>query len=132
MKIGTSLGKCVKSLLDGEVKYEDVMFVVSNTMCPDLAQLQDVIEQYYYEFQGDVRQGEYDMTAHSLEAAQAIAQQLLEDGKLHQPRCVSTQVWGNAHMLKDTWYDLMPSKHTDSESVQQAWDHYVMIKQLAT
>lgn len=132
MKIGTSLGKCVKSLLDGQVEYEDVMFVVSNTMCPDLTRLQQVIEQYYYEYQGHVRHGDYDMSAHSLEDAQAVAQRLLQDGKLHQPRCVGNQVWGNSHSLKDTWYDLMPSKHSDSDAVQQAWSHYVMIRQLAT
>lgn len=133
MKIGTSLGKCVRSILAGEVKEEDVLFVVSNTKCPDLEKLMEVIEEYYYVYQGrhTPREQAYDMSAYSLEAAQSVAQRLFEDGKLHQPRVVGTQVFSNAHSLKDTWYDIMPSPVTDSESVREAWNHYSMIRQLA-
>jgi hypothetical protein len=133
MKIGTSLGKCVRSILAGEVKEEDVLFIVANTMCPDLERLADVIDEYYYTYQG--RQGRgaaYDMSAHSIEDAQALAQRLFENGKLHQPRVVGTQVFGNAHSLQDTWYDIVPSPVTDNESVREAWNHYSMIKQLAS
>ena len=133
MKIGTSLGKCVRSILAGEVKEEEVLFVVSNTMCPDLERLVDVIEEYYYSYQGNRGRGaDYDMSAYSLEDAQAVAQRLFESGKLHQPRVVGSQIWGNAHSLRDTWYDIMPSPVTDSESVREAWNHYTMIKQLAS
>lgn len=132
MKIGTSLGKCVRSILAGEVKEEDVLFIVSNTMCPDLDRLMSVIEEYYYTYQGSGgRSAAYDMSGHELDDARAIATRLMESGKLHQPRCVGASVFGNAHALKDTWYDVMPSPVTDNESVQAAWDHYVMIRNLA-
>ncbi len=133
MKIGTSLGKCVKSILAGEVKEEDVLFIVSNTKCPDLERLQSVIEQYYYQYQGThmPRERAYDMSDYSLEDAQAVAQRLMESGKLHQPRCVATGLHGNAHSLRDTWYDIMPSPVTDNESVREAWNHYTLIKNLA-
>ncbi len=133
MKIGTSLGKCVKSILAGEVKEEDVLFIVSNTMCPDLVKLMGVIEEYYYQYQGThmPREKAYDMSAYSLEEACAVAQRLFESGKLHQPRVVGSQVWGNAHSLKDTWYDIVPSSVSDSESVREAWNHYTMIRSLA-
>lgn len=131
MKIGTSLGKCVKSILAGEVREEDVLFIVSNTMCPTLETLMFVIEQYYYEYQGSRGRGAaYDMSAYSLEDAQAVAQRLMESGKLHQPRCVGATIIGNAHSLQDTWYDIMPSPVTDNESVREAWNHYTMIKNL--
>lgn len=134
MKIGTSLGKCVKDLLDGHVRYDDVLFIVTNTMCPDLESLQSVIEQYYYENQGATGRGAaYDLSAHSLESAIKLAQRLMESGKLHQPRCVATGLYGrssNAHSLRDTWYDIMPSPVTDNESVREAWNHYTMIKNL--
>jgi hypothetical protein len=133
MKIGTSLGKCVKSILAGEVKEEDVLFIVANTMCPDLERLADVIDEYYHGYSGSRGRGAaYDMSAYSLENAQALAQRLFEDGKLHQPRVVGSQVFGNAHSLQDTWYDIMPSPVTDNESVREAWNHYTMIKQLAS
>ena len=133
MKIGTSLGKCVKSILAGEVKEEDVFCIVSNTNCPDLEKLMFVIEQYYYDYHSarSAREQAYDMSEYSLEAAQSVAQRLFEDGKLHQPRVVATGLWGNAHQLQDTWYDIVPSPVTDNESVREAWNHYTMIKNLA-
>ena len=44
MKIGTSLGKCVKSLLDGDVSYDDVLFIVTNTRGPNEEKLKEIIE----------------------------------------------------------------------------------------
>lgn len=130
MKIGTSLGKCVRSILAGEVKEEDVLFVVSNTMCPTLERLQDVIDEYYYSYSRSSSRPEYDMSEYSIEDAQAVAQRLFENGKLHQPRCMIKHYSGNAHSLQDTWYDIMPSPVTDNESVREAWNHYTMIKNL--
>jgi hypothetical protein len=134
MKIGTSLGKCVKSILAGEVKEEDVLFIVSNTKCPTIETLMEVIEQYYYEYQGarNARERAYDMSDYSLAEACAVAQRLFDYGKLHQPRVVAPKLWGNAHGLKDTWYDIVPSPVSDNESVREAWNHYTMIKNLAT
>jgi hypothetical protein len=133
MKIGTSLGKCVRSILAGEVKEEDVLFIVANTMAPDLDRLMTVIEDYYYMYQGSGGRGAaYDMSGYELDDAKAVATRLMESGKLHQPRCTGASVFGNAHALKDTWYDIMPSPVSDSESVQEAWRHYTMIKQLAS
>jgi len=131
MKIGTSLGKCVKSILAGEVNEEDVLFVVSNTNCPTIETLMNVIEQYYYEHQGSGRRAAYDMSAYSLADACAVAQRLFESGKLHQPRAVVKGMYSNAHSLQDTWYDIVPSPVSDNESVQSAWNHYTMIKSLA-
>jgi len=132
MKIGTSLGKCVKSILAGEVKEEDVLFIVTNTNCPTIETLMFVIEQYYYDNAGSRGRSEYDMSKFSLAEACTVAQRLFESGKLHQPRAVGKGIWGNAHVLKDTWYDIVPSPTSDSESVQEAWNHYTMIKNLAT
>lgn len=133
MKIGTSLGKCVKSILAGEVKEEDVLVIVTNTNCPTLETLMEVIDEYYHGYQGSRGRGAaYDMSGHSLADACAVAQRLFESGKLHQPRAVGIGIWGNAHDLKDTWYDIVPSPVSDSESVREAWNHYTMIKQLAT
>ena len=133
MKIGTSLGKCVKDILDGHTRYEDILFIVSNTNAPKLEQLFEVIEEYYYAYQGsNGNSSAYDLSAHSLESAKKVAQRLFENGKLHQPRANSKYVFGNAHDLKDTWYDVVPSPVMDNESVREAWNHYVMIRNLAS
>ncbi len=131
MKIGTSLGKCVRSILAGEVAEKDVLFIVSNTMAPDLDRLMDVIEEYYYSYQGSYGRGAaYDMSEYELDDAKAIATRLMESGKLHQPRCTGKSVFGNAHSLTDTWYDIMPSAGS-SESAKNAWAEYVMMSRLS-
>jgi hypothetical protein len=125
MLIGTSLGKCVKEILDGKVKEDEVLFIVTNTMCPTLDRLIDVIKEYYYY----PRTRAYDMTAHSLDDAKEVAQRLYEHGKLHQPRCFN-EVY-RAHSLKDTWYDIVPTPSSHNQSVVDAYSKYRMLATLA-
>ena len=131
MKIGTSLGKCVKSILAGEVKEEDVLFIVTNTNCPTIETLMGVIEDYYYQAVRVPKGHAYDMSDYTLADACIVARRLFESGKLHQPRAVGSGMYGNAHSLQDTWYDIVPSPVSDNESVQEAWNHYTMIRSLA-
>lgn len=125
MLIGTSLGKCVKDILDGTVKEDDVFFIVSNTMCPNLERLMDVIDHYYF---GPPSRA-YDMSAHSFGDAKAVAQRLYEQGKLHQPRCI-TDVY-RAHALKDTWLEVVPTPTSHNQSVLDAYGKYRMLATLA-
>lgn len=131
--IGTSLGKCLKDLLDGTVKEDEVLVIVTNTMCPTLDRLMAVVDEYYY----SRPRSDYDLTAHTLEDAQSLAQRLFESGKLHQPRCL--QALGqraNAHNLKDTWYDIVPSAVAgdlaDNANIQEAFDRYRALAVLLT
>ena len=132
--IGTSLGKCLKDLLDGTVMEDDVFVIVTNTMCPTLDRLMDVVDQYYYERSYVPA---YNLTAHTIEDAQSLAQRLFESGKLHQPRCLMAGgQWGNAHSLKDTWYDIIPSAVAgdlaDNANIQEAFDRYRALAVLLT
>ena len=126
MKIGTSLGKCVKSLLDGDVAYEDVLFIVSNTNGPDEDRLRGIMEEYYY----GAPRADYDMRHHHVDDVVQMAIQLFQDGKLFQPRMFIKGGWGNAHKLQDTWYDIMPTV-SSSEAAKNAWDAYVMMSKLS-
>jgi hypothetical protein len=130
MLIGTSLGKCVKDILDGTAKEDEVLFIVTNTMCPTLDRLIDVIKEYYY--YPPTRA--YDMTAHSLVDATKVAQRLFESGKLHQPRCLiqdNPSRSSNAHSLKDTWYEIVPTPSSHNQSVVDAYSKYRMLATLA-
>lgn len=127
MKIGTSLGKCVKSLLDGDVDYDDVLFVVSNTNGPAEENLRAIMTEYWH---GARRSPAYDLSAYTEQEAQDMAVRLNNDGKLFQPRMFIKGGWSNAHDLRDTWYDIMPSIGS-SESAKNAWDTYVMMSRLS-
>jgi hypothetical protein len=131
MRIGTSLGKCLKDILDGTVKEDDVLVIVSNTKCPDLPRLMAVVDEYYY----SRPHSDYDLTAHTIEDAQALAQRLFESGKLHQPRCLQTDTLsrgGNAHNLKDTWLEVVPTITSHNQSVVDAYGKYRMLAVLAS
>ena len=127
MKIGTSLGKCVKSLLDGDVAYDDVLFIVSNTRGPDEEKLREIMTEYWYGYNANPA---YDLSAYTEQEAQDMAVRLNNDGKLFQPRMFIKDSWGNAHGLTDTWYDIVPSLGS-SESAKNAWDAYVMMSKLS-
>lgn len=132
MKIGTSLGKCVKSILDGTVKEQDVLFIVTNTRCPDLATLSAVIAEYHgsYDYK---HSADYDMSAYMLEDAQAIATRLFTAGKIHQPRVVAQNIGviiGRAHHLHDTWFDIVPTNTNSTPAVVEAYNHYQMLSAL--
>ena len=132
--VGTSLGKCLKDILDGTVKEHEVLVIVTNTMCPTLDRLMDVVEQYHYD--GNSRGSAYDLSAHTLEDAQSLAQRLFESGKLHQPRCFKEDWHRNGHSHRDTWYDIVPSAVAgdlaDNANIQEAFDRYRALAVLLT
>jgi len=128
MKIGTSLGKCVKSLLDGDVAYDDVLFIVSNTRGENEERLKEIMSEYWYGYNRS--NPAYDLSAYTFEEVCEVAVNLCNDGKLFQPRMFIKGQWGNAHNLQDTWYDIMPSIGS-SESAKNAWDAYVMMSKLS-
>ena len=128
MRIGTSLGKCLKDILDGTVKEDDVLVIVSNTRCPDLPRLMAVVDEYYYYRP----HSDYDLTAHTIEDAQALAQRLFESGKLHQPRCFNEDWQQLRHNLKDTWLEVVPTITSHNQSVVDAYGKYRMLAVLAS
>jgi len=68
MYIGTSLGGCLNSLMANEVSEDEVMFIVTRTLCPSYETYIQVVEQYYaegipYQRRSDLSNlGEYDLT----------------------------------------------------------------------
>ena len=123
MKIGTSLGKCVKDILDGKVSIDNVMFITSNTLIESEEQLKEVL--IYYRYDG---RSAYNTNNFSEEEVIKLGLKIWDRGLLHQRRAGTM---GRSHMFPDTWYDVTPSPHSDSEAVQSAWNHYVMVSKLA-
>jgi hypothetical protein len=127
MMIGTSLGKCIKDILDGVVKEDDVFFIVANTRCPTIDRLLQVVEDYYFAPPTKA----YDITAYSLEDAKSLAKRLYMSGKIHQPRCFGGLI-NNGHNGKDNWLEVVPTITSHNESVVNAYAKYRMIAALAS
>jgi hypothetical protein len=49
MYIGTSLGGCLLSLMANEVSEDNVMFIVTRTMCPTFESFINVVRAYHAE-----------------------------------------------------------------------------------
>jgi hypothetical protein len=97
MKIGFSLGRCVRDIVNGEVNIDDVVVVITQTMCHTSLQLHKVIEQYLtrtgYLKGLDVNECHY------------VARRLWDQGKIHQPRCLGADVKGVPE--QSIWRDLV-------------------------
>ena len=52
MKIGFSLGRCVRDIVRGDVHIDDVAFIIAATSIHDEEQLTGVIENYMYRDDG--------------------------------------------------------------------------------
>lgn len=114
MKIGFSLGRCVRDIVMDKVKIDDVLVIVTRTRIPKREQLDAVVEEYMYEPRY-LRGLDYDRCL-------AVAQQLWDKGKFHQPRMV------NAHPERVAeeyiWMDVVPTSLSDNPVVESAWNAY--------
>lgn len=114
MKIGFSLGRCIRDIVTGAVSVDDVAFIITATAIRGKEQLDPVIEDYLY------RPGYLDGLDEA--ACYQVANQLWDSNKLLQPRLQGM----HRHMQPENalWVDLFPTVNSDSEAVKKSWDAY--------
>ena len=99
--IGHSLSGCVGDILDGEVKYHNVLRIESGTCIRSIADLMSVMISY----------DEHAWRDHTYGVALSVVEQLLFDGKLHQARIsggkpdLSNGIWTHATDEDITWFE---------------------------
>jgi hypothetical protein len=97
MKVGLSLGRCVLDIIEGRVKFDDVLVIIAGTQLhPDNDRQWTVVWDTYKD------------TIWRRHKASAIlfrsmVRRLYEAGKIHQPRMFGADVKGVA----DHWMDLI-------------------------
>ena len=114
MKIGFSLGRCVRDIVKGELTTNDVAFIIASTAIREEAQLLLVIENYMY------RDGY--LYGLDQEQCKIVALDLWKASKILQPRLQGI----HRHMQPEEsiWVDLFPTALSEKESVKKAWDNY--------
>lgn len=114
MKIGFSLGRCVRDIVKGDVNINDVAFIIAATAIHDKDQLDHVIENYTY-------RDEY-LYGLDEDTCKKIANQLWDSNRVIQPRRQGMR----RHMQPENaiWVDIFPTHPTANESVKRAWDAY--------
>ena len=101
--IGHSLSSCVADILDGKVKYHNVLRIDSGTCISSIKDLMDVMISY----------DEYAWRDHTYGAALSVVERLLFDGKLRQVRLSGQKVptlsrgglWTGATKEDITWFE---------------------------
>ena len=114
MKIGFSLGRCVRDIVNGEVSIDDVAFIITATSISEREQLGNVILMYRSEpryLQGLDHQ-----------QCLAVAQQLWDSNRILQPR--KQGLHRHAQPENSIWVDMFPTKLSENEAVKNAWSAY--------
>jgi hypothetical protein len=114
MKIGFSLGRCIRDIVNGEVALDDVAFVIAATNIHEEQQLAQVVDSYLYR----------DDYLYMLDEAecQRVALELWQSNRILQPR--RQGMHRHKQPENSVWVDMFPTVNSDNEAVKKAWDAY--------
>lgn len=130
MKIGFSYSRCVRDIADGKVSIDDVLVIISRTDFDPNNDEQWTSIWNGYRMRSGWSNPEWGMYKDKDEQRiRDISIQLWEDGKLHQPRKFGAHPRRSSYI----WVDTGPIGHEQfeqPESVQQAWQNYLMLSAL--
>ena len=140
MYIGTSLGGCLLSLMATEVSEDQVMFIVTRTLCPDYSAFIQVVEQYYAEGNPYARNpAQYGLGDYDLIDVKALATRLYYSGRIHQPRVFDDVGRRDGHYYpynhpaklgQGLWMQVVPTNDNATPAVVEAWEKYKMLDNL--
>lgn len=114
MKIGFSLGRCVRDIVNGTVDIDDVAFIIAATNIHSEEQLVQVVEQYLY-------REEYLYMLDEAECQQ-VALELWNSNRILQPR--RQGMHRHKQPENAVWVDMFPTVNSNNDSVKKAWDGY--------
>lgn len=119
MLIGTSLNRCLKSILLGEVSADDVLVIVTSTRCEDYKRLEGVLKIYHRDKLKDFE----------IERLIALGKFLWDTGKIHQPRLSNLGEFYDTHAeIKEvTWLEIAPIPDQANHAVMDAYEKYKLL-----
>jgi len=140
MYIGTSLSGCLLSLMAGEVSENQVMFIVTRTLCPNYNTFMQVVEQYYAEGNPyDRNPAQYGLGSYDLTELKNLATRLYYSGRIHQPRVFDDEGRKAGHSYpynhpaklgQGLWMQVVPTNDNSTTAVVEAWEKYKMLDNL--
>lgn len=114
MKIGFSLGRCVRDIVMGKISEDEVAFIITATCIREVEQLEPVINDYM--FRDDYLYGLNE------DECQRVARSLWDNSKLIQPR--REGIHRHKQPANSIWVDIFPTELSENESVKKSWDAY--------
>lgn len=128
MKIGLSLSRCMRDILEGKVDIYDVLVIVARTDVDahNDKHWEQIWSGYLY---GGYSNAEWQGLEDREEEMRAILIELNDTGKLHQPR----QFGAHPRRLPYYWLDTFAPEEeiASNPAVQKAWDKYKMLAGLS-
>ena len=114
MKIGFSLGRCIRDVVLGKVSEDDVAFIITATCIREKEQLDSVVNEY-------TSRHDY-LAGLDIEECKRVAHSLWDGNKLIQPR--REGIHRHKQPANAIWVDIFPTELTENESLKKAWDNY--------
>ena len=114
MKIGFSLGRCIRDIVKGEVALNDIAFIIAATNIHTEEQLGQVVDSYLYR----------DDYLYMLDEAecQRVALELWNSNRILQPR--RQGMHRHKQPENSVWVDMFPTVNSNNEAVKKAWEGY--------
>lgn len=114
MKIGFSLGRCIRDIVEERVSIDDVALIIAATRIENKQGLDWVIEEY-----GVIP--DY-LRGCDIDKAKEIGYCLWDTGRLIQPRMQG--ISRHKQPEGSIWVDMFPTELSENEAVKRAWDSY--------
>jgi hypothetical protein len=122
MKVGFSLGRCIRDIVNDIVSYDDVAFIITGTALRDEENIKWCIQEYMW-------RDNY-LAGLDQEVCETLALKLFHQGKIFQPRLQNIQAF---HIPEGAvWADLFPTNVSDSDAVKKAWEAYRFMLHMTT
>ena len=114
MKIGFSVGRCIRDIVNGEIELADVAFIIGSTAMRDKEHMTHVIDAY-------MARDDY-LYGLDKDACQTVAEQLWDMNKILQPRLQGM----HRHRQPENavWVDMFPTEASNNPAVKTAWNNY--------
>jgi hypothetical protein len=115
----------MRSLLDGEVSYGEVLLIVTNTRSLTKEDFIEVVSMYYQ----DPPRTSYNFSHISWDVVSVLASNLWDDGKIHQPRNFNDSNSYKRHrdLSSDIWIEVSPKSRNTTPAVKEAYEKYKML-----
>ena len=126
MKVGLSLSRCMRDILEGRVDINEVLVIVARTdVDPNNDEhWRSIWDGYIY---GGLSNPEWAGLEDREREMHELLVELYESGKLHQPR----QYGRHPQRMPYYWLDCIVTPEEHNPAQQKAWDNYKLITDLA-
>jgi len=114
MKIGFSLGRCIRDIVRGDINIDSVAFIIAATNIHSEEQLAQVVDSYLY-------RDDY-LYMLDQDECQRVALELWNSNRILQPR--RQGMHRHKQPENSVWVDMFPTELSDNEAVKKAWDGY--------